>query len=193
MESEIFGHEKGAFTGAIGQRKGCFEMAHGGTLFLDEIAEMPIALQPKLLRVLEDGKVRRIGGRGEIQVDVASPRRHQQGPRGGDQEGAAPRGPLLPAQRPAPAPAAAARARSRTSRCWRTRFIDHGNRRHGTEVEGLSNESRQALESLPVAGQRARAAQRASSAAWCWPKTGRIGKEHLPLFLREPGVSRQAR
>src|SRR6185436_12450360 len=61
MESEIFGHEKGAFTGAIGQRQGCFEMSHGGTLFLDEIAEMPMALQPKLLRVLEDGKVRRIG------------------------------------------------------------------------------------------------------------------------------------
>src|SRR4029079_2755463 len=50
MESEIFGHEKGAFTGAIGQRKGCFEMSDGGTLFLDEIAEMPMALQPKLLR-----------------------------------------------------------------------------------------------------------------------------------------------
>src|SRR4030095_14843949 len=61
MESEIFGHEKGAFTGAVGVRAGCFELANRGTLFLDEIAEMPLNLQPKLLRVLEDGKVRRLG------------------------------------------------------------------------------------------------------------------------------------
>jgi DNA-binding NtrC family response regulator len=61
IESEIFGHEKGAFTGAIGVRPGCFELANGGSLFLDEIGEMPLSLQPKLLRVLEDGKVRRLG------------------------------------------------------------------------------------------------------------------------------------
>ncbi len=70
MESEIFGHEKGAFTGAVGVRPGCFELANRGTLFLDEIAEMPVALQPKLLRVLEDRKVRRLGGSQEIAVDV---------------------------------------------------------------------------------------------------------------------------
>jgi DNA-binding NtrC family response regulator len=70
MESEIFGHEKGAFTGAVGTRAGCFEMAHRGTLFLDEIAEMPAALQPKLLRVLEDGKVRRLGGKEEFGFDA---------------------------------------------------------------------------------------------------------------------------
>jgi DNA-binding NtrC family response regulator len=70
MESEIFGHEKGAFTGAIGTRAGCFELANRGTLFLDEIAEMPLALQPKLLRVLEDGRVRRIGGKQEFSFDV---------------------------------------------------------------------------------------------------------------------------
>lgn len=70
MESEIFGHERGAFTGAIGMRPGCFEQANGGTLFLDEIAEMPIALQPKLLRVLADGRVRRIGGQQEFTFDV---------------------------------------------------------------------------------------------------------------------------
>jgi DNA-binding NtrC family response regulator len=70
MESEIFGHEKGAFTGATGTRRGCFELAHGGTLFLDEIAEMPLELQPKLLRVLEDGKVRRLGGSHEHRFDV---------------------------------------------------------------------------------------------------------------------------
>jgi DNA-binding NtrC family response regulator len=70
MESEMFGHEKGAFTGATSVRTGCFEMANRGTLFLDEIAEMPLALQPKLLRVLEDSRVRRVGGSQEFRVDV---------------------------------------------------------------------------------------------------------------------------
>ena len=70
LESEVFGHEKGAFTGATGARQGCFELAHHGTLFLDEIVEMPLAVQPKLLRVLEDRIVRRVGGSQEFQVDV---------------------------------------------------------------------------------------------------------------------------
>jgi transcriptional regulator with PAS, ATPase and Fis domain len=70
MESELFGHERGAFTGAIARREGCFELANTGTLFLDEIAEMPVMLQAKLLRVLEDRKVRRLGGAKEIPVDV---------------------------------------------------------------------------------------------------------------------------
>lgn len=70
IESELFGHEKGAFTGAITRREGCFELANTGTLFLDEIAEMPITLQAKLLRVLEDRKVRRLGGSREVEVDV---------------------------------------------------------------------------------------------------------------------------
>jgi DNA-binding NtrC family response regulator len=70
VESEIFGHERGSFTGAVGMRPGCFEQAHGGTLFLDEIAEMPLSLQPKLLRVLADGRVRRLGGSQEIEFDV---------------------------------------------------------------------------------------------------------------------------
>ncbi len=70
MESEMFGHEKGAFTGATDTKPGCFELADHGTLFLDEIAEMPAAVQPKLLRVLEDRKVRRVGGSREFVVDV---------------------------------------------------------------------------------------------------------------------------
>ncbi|MBP1624621.1 MAG: two component, sigma54 specific, transcriptional regulator, Fis family [Acidobacteria bacterium] len=70
MESEMFGHERGAFTGATGVQSGRFELANRGTLFLDEIAEMPLALQPKLLRVLEDRRVRRVGGSQEFQVDV---------------------------------------------------------------------------------------------------------------------------
>jgi len=70
IESELFGHEKGAFTGAMERRAGCFEQAHGGTLFLDEIGEMPLSAQPKLLRVLEDLRVRRLGGKSEIPVDA---------------------------------------------------------------------------------------------------------------------------
>jgi DNA-binding NtrC family response regulator len=70
IESELFGHEKGAFTGAMERSAGCFEQAHGGTLFLDEIGEMPQSTQPKLLRVLEDLRVRRLGGKHEIAVDA---------------------------------------------------------------------------------------------------------------------------
>ncbi len=70
VESELFGHERGAFTGAMERSTGCFEQAHGGTLFLDEIGEMPQSTQPKLLRVLEDLRVRRLGGKHEIAVDA---------------------------------------------------------------------------------------------------------------------------
>jgi DNA-binding NtrC family response regulator len=70
MESEIFGHEKGAFTGALERRTGCFELAEGGTLLLDEIGEMPVGTQAKLLRVLEDRKLRRLGSKVETPVDV---------------------------------------------------------------------------------------------------------------------------
>ena len=70
MESELFGHEKGAFTGALERRAGCFELAQHGTILLDELAEMPSGTQAKLLRVLEDSRVRRLAGKTEISVDV---------------------------------------------------------------------------------------------------------------------------
>ncbi len=70
LESEIFGHERGAFTGAMERRVGCFELANEGTIFLDEIAEMSTATQAKFLRILEDGTVRRLGGKQEIKIDV---------------------------------------------------------------------------------------------------------------------------
>src|SRR5437879_6532820 len=70
IESELFGHEKGSFTGASERRAGCFEVAQHGTLLLDEIGEMPLQAQAKLLRILEDSKVRRLGGRTEFEVDV---------------------------------------------------------------------------------------------------------------------------
>jgi DNA-binding NtrC family response regulator len=70
MESELFGHERGAFTGADRRREGCFELANGGTLLLDEIGEMKPELQAKLLRVLEESKIRRLGGSTEVAIDV---------------------------------------------------------------------------------------------------------------------------
>ena len=70
IESELFGHEKGAFTGALDRRIGRFELAHGGTIFLDEIAELPLVLQSKLLHVLQDGEFERVGGTQTLKVDV---------------------------------------------------------------------------------------------------------------------------
>src|SRR5262249_35870238 len=70
IESELFGHERGAFTGATGAYAGAFERSHKGTVFLDEIGELPLAMQPKLLRALERKEVRRVGGSKTIEVDL---------------------------------------------------------------------------------------------------------------------------
>jgi transcriptional regulator with PAS, ATPase and Fis domain len=70
LESELFGHEKGSFTGAVGEKKGLFEVADGGTLFLDEIGELDISLQAKILRALQEKQIRRVGGVKEINTDV---------------------------------------------------------------------------------------------------------------------------
>ncbi len=70
LENELFGHEKGAFTGSTNEKQGAFELAHGGTIFLDEVAEMPTDIQVKLLRALESRQVRRLGGKREISVDI---------------------------------------------------------------------------------------------------------------------------
>jgi len=69
-ESELFGHTKGAFSGAVGERAGKFELAHGGTIFLDEIGELPLSIQAKLLRTLQNGEIQRVGSDRQIKVDV---------------------------------------------------------------------------------------------------------------------------
>ena len=78
LESELFGHEKGAFTGAIAQRKGRFELAHKGTIFLDEVGEMTLATQKKLLRVLQEREFERVGGTTSVKIDTRGHRGNQQ-------------------------------------------------------------------------------------------------------------------
>ena len=99
LESELFGHERGAFTGAVAARQGAFELADGGTVFLDEIGELPLDVQPKLLRVLETHEFRRVGGNTVQKTDVrviAATKRNLQREVAGRQ---VPGGPLLPPRR----------------------------------------------------------------------------------------------
>ena len=111
LESELFGYEKGAFTGAAGRKEGRFELADGGTLFLDEVADLSPVTQAKLLRVLQEGEFERLGGTRSLRVDVRDRGRHQPGARRRwCKRQALPRGPLLPAQRHHDRRAAAARA-----------------------------------------------------------------------------------
>ena len=109
---------KGAFTGAGRDRPGRFQMANGGTLLLDEIGELPVELQAKLLRVLQEGRFEPVGSDRTVKVDVRDPRRHPRGSREAIARAALPRGPLLPSERVPAAPAPAARAARGPARAW---------------------------------------------------------------------------
>jgi DNA-binding NtrC family response regulator len=146
IESEIFGHEKGAFTGAIERRAGCFELAEEGTLLLDEIGEMPAATQAKLLRVLEDRKLRRLGSKAETPIDVRVHRRHQQGPAAGGAERPAARRSLLSPQRLQHPDAAAARAQAADIPAIVAKMIDDMNQKH--QLQGHRHRQRDLLARL---------------------------------------------
>ncbi len=136
VESTLFGHEKGSFTGAIHQRIGKFELANGGTLFLDEIGDLKPDLQAKLLRAIQEGEVERVGGTRPIRTAVPADRRHQRRPRARREGRHVPRRPVLPHQRDSRAAAAAARAHRRPAGAGRLfhqalqRAVPQGRARH---------------------------------------------------------------
>ena len=132
LESELFGHEKGAFTGAIARKLGRLELAHEGTLFLDEIGEMPVDLQPKLLRALQEREFERLGGTRPITVNVRLIAATNRDLGKMVAEKTVSRRPLLPAEGVSHFLAAAARPRRRHSRAGAP-FCRHAQPPHGQE------------------------------------------------------------
>jgi len=140
IESEVFGHERGSFTGAIGVRQGCFEQAHGGTLFLDEIAEMPMSLQPKLLRVLSDGRVRRLGGTHEFEFDVRVVAATNRDPMLAIEQGRL-REDLYYRLNVVPILLPPLRDRQEDVLMLAQHFVEEFNRKHNVSIEGVSDEA----------------------------------------------------
>ena len=158
LESELFGYEKGAFTDARAQKRGIFELADKGTLFLDEIGEIPLMLQAKLLRVLEEQSFRRLGG-SRTSTRPARGRRHQQEPARGGEGRRLPAGPLLPAQRH-PDLIPPLRERPEDIVPLAHFFIEHYNRKFRRNIEGVTDGAAEAAAGARLAGQCARTPQR---------------------------------
>ncbi len=142
---------KGSFTGAIADRAGKFEQAHGGTLFLDEVGDMSLAAQAKVLRVLQDGVVTRIGGAKPIEVDVRVLAATNKNLEDGDRASALPRGSLLSAERRADSRAAAARAaRGHSAACRALRERAH--EREGVAPRAVAPDAVERLSKLDWPG-----------------------------------------
>jgi len=187
IESEVFGHEQGAFTGATKSRSGVFELANGGTLFLDEIAEMPISLQPKLLRILEDGSARRLGGSREIPFDVrviaATNRNPAQAIRDGRlREDLFYRLNVFELKLPP------LRDRVDDVGLLAQHFIRELGQKHGADVQGVGDTARQLLEAHSWTGN-VRELRNVIERAVIVARSGWIEPRHLPPYLQalKPG------
>ncbi len=189
MESELFGHEKGAFTGALERRAGCFELAQHGTLLLDELAEMPSGTQAKLLRVLEDSRVRRLGGKGEISVDVrviaATNRNVDDALKKGDlREDLYYRLNVFQIALPA------LRQRLADLAVLTETLIDHLNRKHTTNVTGVTQEVMEAFKKYGWPGN-VRELRNVLERAVIMAGEGTIQMAHLPFDFGVSVGSRQ--
>ncbi len=190
MESEIFGHERGAFTGATGQRRGCFELAHQGTLFLDEISEMPVALQAKLLRVLEDGRLRRLGSDREIAVDVRVVAATNRPPDRAVEDGRL-RQDLYYRLNVFALELPPLRQRKSDIPLLVEHFLEQCNRRHGTSVERLADGALDLLMAYRWPGN-VRELRNVVERAVIVTKSGEIEAGALPSFLgAEPAQRRE--
>ncbi len=184
IESEMFGHEKGSFTGAVGTRAGCFEMANQGTLFLDEISEMPLSLQPKLLRVLEDQRVRRVGGSQEIPVNVRVIAATNREPRRAVQEGRL-REDLYYRLNVFTIALPPLRERSGDVVILAQHFINDFNRKHKLNVEGVREDTIMILKAYPWPGN-VRELRNIIERAVILRKEGWIDPAHLPPYVSSP-------
>ena len=164
LETELFGHERGAFTGAHKTKIGRLEQADGGTIFLDEVGDMSPALQTKLLRALEERSFERVGGLGHDPRRPARRRGDQPGSAARHRRRALPRGSVLSAQRRRGHAAAAARARRRPAASVRAVPRREGGRAGRGRRSGCRRRRSTALSALHVPRQRARAGEPASSA-----------------------------
>jgi transcriptional regulator with PAS, ATPase and Fis domain len=187
IESEIFGHEKGSFTGALERRAGCFELAEEGTLLLDEIGEMPAATQAKLLRVLEDRKLRRLGSKVETPVDVRVVAATNKDPEEAVASGAL-RGDLyyrlnvfniqMPPLREHVADVAAIAEK----------MIADMNERHGCSVTGLKDSLLKRMLEYNWPGN-VRELRNTIERAVILAGSGQLAVEHLPPHFAEPGFA----
>ncbi|MFQ5637504.1 MAG: sigma-54-dependent transcriptional regulator [bacterium] len=151
LENELFGHEKGAFTGALSEKAGCFEMANGGTLFLDEIGEMPADTQAKLLRALEERSFRRLGGSKEVKVDVRVLAATNKDTKKALQEGTLRedlyfRLSVMEIEMPP------LRERMSDLKPLLTEFLNHFNEKHNKQVSGFSKECYEIFSTYPWPG-----------------------------------------
>jgi DNA-binding NtrC family response regulator len=183
MESEIFGHERGAFTGAAAVRPGCFEMANGGTLFLDEIAEMPILLQPKLLRVLSDGRVRRLGGQYEFSFDVRVIAATNRDPLKAIEEGRL-REDLYYRLNVVPLALPPLRERQDDIPLLVQHFINEFNRKHNLSVQGATDDAEAALKRYTWPGN-VRELKNVVERSMVLAKSDWIEAGNLPPYVRD--------
>jgi len=182
IESELFGHEKGAFTGANRTHAGCFERADGGTLFLDEISEMPVDVQPKLLRVLEQAAVRRVGGSRDIPYSVRLVTATNRDPQQAVAEGRL-REDLFYRINVFPIPLPPLRQRKEDIPLLAQHFIELFNGKHSTKVLGCSEPARDRLLAHDWTGN-VRELRNVIERATIIARDGWLEEAHLPPLVR---------
>jgi DNA-binding NtrC family response regulator len=183
-ESELFGHERGAFTGAVASRPGVFEQAHQGTLFLDEISEMPAALQPKLLRAVEERHVRRVGGNREIQLDVRLLAATNRDPRQAIEDGSL-RSDLFYRLSVFTLHLPALRERPDDIALLTQHFLRGFNAKHELDIEGVAEPALALMRAFSWPGN-VRELRNVVERAAILARSGWIEPSHLPPYVREP-------